>query len=59
MTSITRTLALSLSVAASAIFLVLLGIVIWLDMTREREQAFCQAAAAILDRATASILAGN
>jgi signal transduction histidine kinase len=52
MTSITRTLTLSLSVAAAAIFLVLLSIVIWLDMTREREQAFCQAAAAILNHAT-------
>src|SRR5260370_22703966 len=52
MTSITRTLTLSLSVAATAIFLVLLSIVIWLDVAREREQTFCQAAAAILDRAT-------
>ena len=52
MTSITRTLTLSLSVAATAIFLVLLSIVIWLDVTRERELTFCQAAAAILDRAT-------
>jgi signal transduction histidine kinase len=52
MTSIARTLTLSLSVAAAAIFLVFLSILIWLDMTREREQAFCQAAAAILNRAT-------
>src|SRR5882757_8053110 len=52
MTSITRTLTLSLSVAATAIFLVLLSIVIWLDVAREREQTFCQAAAAILNRAT-------
>jgi signal transduction histidine kinase len=52
MTSITRTLTLSLSVAAAAIFLVLLGIVMWLDVARERELAFCQAAAAILNRAT-------
>ena len=52
MTSITRTLTLSLSVAAAAIFLVLLGTVIWLDVAREREQTFCQAAAAILSRAT-------
>ena len=36
MTSITRTLTLSLGVAATAIFLVLLSIVIWLEMTRER-----------------------
>jgi signal transduction histidine kinase len=53
MTSITRTLTLSLSVAAAAIFLVLLSIVIWLDVARERELTFCQAAAAILNRATA------
>jgi signal transduction histidine kinase len=52
MTSITRTLTLSLSVAAAAIFLVLLGIVMWLDVARERELTFCQAAAAILNRAT-------
>ena len=52
MKSITRTLTLSLSVAAAAIFLVLLSIVIWLDVAREREQTFCQAAAAILNRAT-------
>jgi hypothetical protein len=52
MTSIARTLTLSLSVAEAAIFLVFLSILIWLDMTREREQAFCQAAAAILNRAT-------
>ncbi len=52
MTSITRTLTLSLSGAAAAIFLVLLSIVIWLDLAREREQAFCQAAATILDHAT-------
>ena len=52
MKSIARTLTLSLSVAAAVIFLVLLSIAIWLDMAREREQAFCQAAAAILNRAT-------
>jgi signal transduction histidine kinase len=52
MTSITRTLTLSFSGAAAAIFLVLLGIVIWLDLMREREHTFCQAAATILNRAT-------
>jgi signal transduction histidine kinase len=52
MTSIARTLTLSLSVAAAAIFLVLLSIVMWLDVARERELTFCQAAAAILNRAT-------
>jgi signal transduction histidine kinase len=51
MTSITRTLTLSLGVAAAAIFLVTLGIVIWLDLQREREQTYCQVAAAILNRA--------
>ena len=53
MTSITRTLTLSLGMAAAAIFLFTLGIVIWLDQAREREHTFCQAAAAILIRATA------
>jgi signal transduction histidine kinase len=52
MTSITRTLALSLSVTATAIFLVTLGIIIWFDLAREREQAYCQTAAAILNHAT-------
>jgi signal transduction histidine kinase len=52
MTSITRTLAISLGLTAAAIFLVLLGIVIWLDQAREREQTFCQVAAGILNRAT-------
>jgi hypothetical protein len=52
MTSITRTLTLSLSVAAAAIFLVSFSIVIWLDMAREREHTFCQAAAAVLNSAT-------
>ena len=52
MTSITRTLALSLSLTATAIFLVTLGIVIWFDLAREREQTYCQTAAAILNHAT-------
>jgi signal transduction histidine kinase len=52
MTSITRTLALSLGLTATAIFLVTLGIVIWFDLAREREQAYCQTAAAILNHAT-------
>jgi signal transduction histidine kinase len=52
MTSITRTLALSLSVTATAIFFVTLGIVIWFDLAREREQTYCQTAAAILNHAT-------
>ncbi len=52
MTSITRTLTLSLGVVATAIFLVFLSIVIWQDLAREREQTYCQVAAAILNRAT-------
>jgi signal transduction histidine kinase len=52
MTSITRTLTLSLSVAATAIFLVTLGIVIWLALARHSVRARCEVAAAILDRAT-------
>jgi signal transduction histidine kinase len=52
MTSITRTLVLSLGVTATAIFLVILAIVIWIDLAREREQTYCQTAAAILNRAT-------
>ena len=52
MTSITRTLTLSLGVTATAIFLVMLAIVIWIDLAREREQTYCQTAAAILNRAT-------
>ena len=52
MTSITRTLALSLGVTATAIFLVTIGIVIWFDLAREREQTYCQTAAAILNHAT-------
>jgi hypothetical protein len=57
MTSITRTLALSLGVTATAIFLVTLGIVIWLDAAREQEQTYCQTAAAILITPRSSILA--
>jgi signal transduction histidine kinase len=52
MTSITRTLALSLGLTATAIFVVTLGIVIWFDLAREREQTYCQTAAAILNHAT-------
>ena len=52
MTSITRTLTLSLSVAATAIFLVTLGIIIWFDLARGGEQTYCQTATAILNRAT-------
>src|SRR5882757_6276951 len=52
MTSITRTLALSLGLTATAIFLVLVGIVILFDLARERDRTYCQTATAILDHAT-------
>jgi signal transduction histidine kinase len=52
MNSITRTLTLSLGAAATAIFVVTLAIVIWVDLAREPEHTYCQVAAAILDRAT-------
>src|SRR3981189_3112486 len=52
MTSITRTLALSLGLTATAIFLVLVGIVIWFDLARERDRTYCQTATAILNHAT-------
>ncbi len=52
MTSITRTLTLSLGMTATAIFLVTLGIGIWLDLANERELTLCEVAATILDHAT-------
>jgi signal transduction histidine kinase len=52
MRSITRTLALSLGVTATAIFLVTLSLIIWFDLARGGEQAYCQTATAILNRAT-------
>jgi signal transduction histidine kinase len=52
MTSIAKTLTISLSLAAAAIFLIMLSIVIWLSQTHEGELAVCQAAAVILDDAT-------
>lgn len=51
MTSIARTFAMSLGIAATAIFLILFGIVIWRYHAHARD-ASCQAAAAILDRAS-------
>jgi signal transduction histidine kinase len=51
MTSIARTFAVSLGIVTTAIFLILLGIVIWRNLTRARDTS-CQAATAILDRAT-------
>ncbi|THD46517.1 MAG: HAMP domain-containing histidine kinase [Bradyrhizobium sp.] len=52
MKSITRTLALSLGMAAAAIFAVMLGIVIWAPLIGEGDLTRCQVAATILDRAT-------
>ena len=52
MTSITRTLTLSLSFAATIIFLVALTIVVWLIVMREPAAEQCEAAAEILLQAT-------
>jgi len=52
MTSITRTLTLSLGVAATAIFVAAFVMVIYLDLVRDRAMASCQAVTTILDRAT-------
>jgi hypothetical protein len=52
MTSITKALTLSLGVTATAIFLVALATVVWLDLLRDRAKAPCEVAGAILDRAT-------
>lgn len=52
MRSIARTFALSLGIAATTIFLIILGIFIWRYPTEEREFRACQVVAAILDRAT-------
>lgn len=51
MTSIARTFAVSLGIVTTVIFLILLGIVVSRYHTHARD-ASCQAAAAILDRAT-------
>jgi signal transduction histidine kinase len=52
MKSITRRLAISLGLAAAAMYLVLLATAISLPIAREREQAVCRVAADILERAT-------
>ncbi|MVT77840.1 sensor histidine kinase [Bradyrhizobium cajani] len=52
MTSIARTFALSLGIAATTIFLTMLGIFIWRYPTEEREFRTCQVVAAVLERAT-------
>ncbi|UPK38718.1 HAMP domain-containing histidine kinase [Bradyrhizobium sp. 186] len=52
MTSIARTFALSLGIAATTIFLIMLGIFIWRYPMEEREFRACRVVAAVLDRAT-------
>ncbi|MDD1532994.1 sensor histidine kinase [Bradyrhizobium sp. WBOS4] len=52
MRSIARTFSLSLGIAATTIFLSMLGIFIWRYPTEEHEFRSCQVVAAILDRAT-------
>lgn len=52
MKSIARTFALSLGIAATTIFLIMLGLFMWRYPTEEREFRACRVVAAILDRAT-------
>lgn len=52
MTSIARTFALSLGIAATTIFLIMLGIFIWRYPMEEREFRACRVVVAVLDRAT-------
>jgi signal transduction histidine kinase len=52
MTSIARTFAISLGVAATTIFLIMLGLFIWRYPTEEREFRACRVVAAVLDHAT-------
>ncbi|AWM02317.1 sensor histidine kinase [Bradyrhizobium amphicarpaeae] len=52
MTSIARTFAISLGIAATTIFLIMLGLFIWRYPTEEREFRACRVVAAVLDRAT-------
>ncbi|HLG82590.1 MAG TPA: HAMP domain-containing sensor histidine kinase [Bradyrhizobium sp.] len=52
MKSITKRLAVSLGSAAGIIYVILLGAAISLPIAREREQAVCRVASAILERAT-------
>jgi signal transduction histidine kinase len=52
MTSIARTFALSLGIAATTIFLIMLGLFIWRYPMEEREFRACRVVAAVLDRAT-------
>lgn len=52
MTSIARTLTLSLGTAAAVIFFAALGLVFWLFIAQEPERSACFAAAYVLGRAT-------
>jgi signal transduction histidine kinase len=52
MTSIARTFALSLGIAATTIFLIMLGVFIWRYPMEEREFRACRVVVAVLDRAT-------
>lgn len=52
MTSIARTFAISLGIAATTIFLIMVGIIVWRYPIEEREFRSCRVVAAILDRAT-------
>lgn len=52
MKSIARTFALSLGIAATTIFLIMVGIFVWRYPMEEREFRACRVVAAVLDRAT-------
>lgn len=52
MTSIARTFAISLGIAATTIFLIMLGLFIWRYPMEEREFRACRVVVAVLDRAT-------
>lgn len=52
MTSIARTFALSLGIAATTIFLIMLGLFTWRYPMEEREFRACRVVVAVLDRAT-------
>ncbi|PDT86608.1 two-component sensor histidine kinase [Bradyrhizobium sp. Y36] len=52
MTSIARTFAISLGIAATTIFLIMLGLFMWRYPMEEREFRACRVVVAVLDRAT-------
>lgn len=52
MRSIARTFALSLGIAATTIFLIMVGIIVWRYPIEEREFRSCRVVAGVLDRAT-------